>query len=76
MSLDIFQRLVDLTTTKMDPALRAELPELLWLLQLGVVVYWVHDESPEQSQTRAIVARGVPYLEQLVGLSASSVLPG
>ena len=37
MSLDLFQRLVDLTTTKMDPALRAELPELLWLLQMGVV---------------------------------------
>jgi len=73
MSLELFQRLVDLTTTKMDPALRAELPELLWLLQMGVVVYWVHDESPGQSRTRAIVARGVPYLEQLVGLSRLKV---
>lgn len=73
MSLDLFQRLVDLTTTKMDPALRAELPELLWLLQMGVVVYWVHDESPDQTRTRAIVARGVPYLEQLVGLSRLKV---
>lgn len=73
MSLELFQRLVDLTTTKMDPALRAELPELLWLLQMGVVVYWVHDESPDQTRTRAIVARGVPYLEQLVGLSRLKV---
>jgi AcrR family transcriptional regulator len=73
ISLDLFQRLVDLTTTKMDPALRAALPELLWLLQMGVVVYWVHDESPEQARTRAIVARGVPYLEQLVGLSRLKV---
>lgn len=74
ISLDLFQRLVDLTTTKMDPALRAALPELLWLLQMGVVVYWVHDESAEQARTRAIVARGVPYLEQLVGLSRLKVL--
>jgi AcrR family transcriptional regulator len=73
MSLELFQRLVDLTTTKMDAALRAELPELLWLLQMGLVVYWVHDESPEQSRTRAIVARGVPYLDQLVGLSRLKV---
>jgi AcrR family transcriptional regulator len=73
MSKEIFQRLVELTTTKMDPALRAELPELLWLLQLGVVVYWVHDESPDQRRTRAVVARGVPYLEQLVGLSRLKV---
>ncbi|WP_290862356.1 TetR/AcrR family transcriptional regulator [Hamadaea sp.] len=73
ISLDIFQRLVDGTTTKMDPALRAELPELLWLLQLGVVVYWVHDESPEQTKTHKIIQRGVPYLEHLVGLSRLKV---
>lgn len=73
ISLDIFQRLVDGTTTKMDPALRAELPELLWLLQLGVVVYWVHDESPDQTKTHKIIQRGVPYLEHLVGLSRLKV---
>lgn len=73
MSQELFQRLVDMTTTKMDSALRAELPELLWLLQLGVVVFWVHDESPDQRRTRAVVAKGVPYLEQLVGLSRLKV---
>jgi AcrR family transcriptional regulator len=69
ISLDLFRRLVDTTTTKMDPALRAELPELLWLLQMGLVVFWVHDESPAQSRTRTVVAKGVPYLERLVGMS-------
>jgi AcrR family transcriptional regulator len=73
ISIDIFTRLVEGTTTRMDPALRAELPELLWLLQLGVVVYWVHDESPGQERTRKIVARGVPYLEYLIGLSRLKV---
>jgi AcrR family transcriptional regulator len=73
MSLELFQRLVDTTTTKMDPALRAELPELLWLLQMGIVVFWVHDESPDQARTRTIVAKGVPYLERLVGMSRLKV---
>ncbi|WP_034591220.1 TetR/AcrR family transcriptional regulator [Hamadaea tsunoensis] len=69
ISLDLFTRLVANTPTKMDDGLRSELPELLWLLQLGVVVYWVHDETPGQTRTRKIIAKGAPYLENIVGLS-------
>ena len=29
----------------MPEELRAELPELLWLYQMGLVLFWVHDRS-------------------------------
>ncbi|MEK8228152.1 hypothetical protein NKG05_21855 [Oerskovia sp. M15] len=37
-------------------ALRAQLPELLWLLQLGVTLFWVQDPSSGSVRTRRLVA--------------------
>jgi AcrR family transcriptional regulator len=73
LALRIFQRFVAETGQKMDPALRAELPELLWLAQLGLVVYWTHDTSPGQQRTRDLIDRAVPYLRDLIGLSRMKV---
>lgn len=73
MALDIFKRLLSGTKLKMDPQLRQELPELLWLAQLGLVVYWVHDSSPGQRRTRQVIDLAVPYLEDLIGLSRMKV---
>ena len=49
------------------------MPELLWLAQLGLVVYWVHDSTPGQQRTRTLIETAVPYLESLVGLSRMKV---
>ncbi|MBB5870666.1 AcrR family transcriptional regulator [Allocatelliglobosispora scoriae] len=73
LSLRIFERLVADTSLKMDAEVREELPELLWLAQLGLVVYWVHDRSPGQQRTRTLIETAVPYLESLVGLSRMKV---
>lgn len=73
LSLSVFQRLVAGTSLKMDPTLREELPDFLWLAQMGLVVYWVHDASPGQRKTRVVIDRSVPYLEDLIGLSRMKV---
>ena len=51
----------------------AELPELLWLAQMGVVLFWVHDTSDGQHRTRLLVDRAVPMLDRLIRLTR---LPG
>lgn len=73
MSLDVYRRFVADTPLKMDPALKAELPEFLWLAQIGLVVYWVHDVTPNQRRTRQVVDQAVPYLVDLIGLSRMKV---
>jgi AcrR family transcriptional regulator len=57
-----------------EPRLAEHLPELLWLYQLGIVLYWVHDTSPGQARTYELVARTVPMVERLVRLSRMRVL--
>jgi len=57
-------------------ALRTDLPELLWLVELGVLLFWVNDTSPGQRRTRALVDGAVPILARLVRLSRLPVLRG
>ncbi|MFI0420350.1 TetR/AcrR family transcriptional regulator [Spongiactinospora sp. 9N601] len=72
-SIAIYRKVVEGSTDRMDKELRAELPELLWLLSMGVVLFWVHDNSPECARTYRLIERTVPLVVRLVGLSH---LPG
>jgi AcrR family transcriptional regulator len=68
-SVEIFRRVVDGSDLKVPADLRAELPELLWLLQMGVVLFWVHDQSEDVRRTRALVNRVVPLVDRLLRLT-------
>ena len=68
-SMSILRRVVEGSTTKIDPELRADLPELLWLCQMGITLYWVHDSSPGQAKTALLVDRAVPLIDKLVALA-------
>jgi AcrR family transcriptional regulator len=75
-SIALFERLVADSNAKPVAALRADLPELLWLLQMGVVLFWVYDNSPNQKRTRLLVASIVPIVDRLVKLSRLPVVRG
>lgn len=75
-SITLFATLLDGSDAKVAPALRRELPELLWLLQMGMVLFWVYDQSPDQERTRTMVRRIVPIVDRLVKLSRMPVVRG
>jgi AcrR family transcriptional regulator len=69
----IYREVVDGSNLKIDDAFRQELPELLWLYSMGIVLYWVHDSSPDCRKTYLLVERTVPLVDKMVGMSR---LPG
>jgi len=73
-SIALFRQAIEGSTAKIDPELRVDLPELLWLAYMGVILYWVHDRSPGQRKTRALIDGAVPLIDRLVGLSRLRVL--
>lgn len=75
-STELYRRVVQGADIKIAPALRAELPQLLWLLQMGFVLFWVHDRSPDQARTRTLVAQGTPIVDRLVRLARLPVVRG
>jgi AcrR family transcriptional regulator len=70
----LFRDVVAGSTAKPDPELAAQLPELLWLYQMGIVLFWVHDASPGSARSRMLVERTVPLIERLVAMSRLRVL--
>jgi AcrR family transcriptional regulator len=73
-AIAVFGDVVDGSSAKLDPELRKELPELLWLAYMGVVLFWVHDRSPDQRRTRRLIDGVVPLIDRLVSLSRLRVL--
>jgi AcrR family transcriptional regulator len=72
-SVEVFRRVVDGSDLKLPADLKSELPELLWLLQMGVVLFWVHDQSDDVRRTRTLIDRSVPLVDRLLRLTR---LPG
>ncbi|TCC15757.1 TetR family transcriptional regulator [Kribbella speibonae] len=68
-SVDVFRRVIDGSDLKLAADLKAELPELLWLLQMGVVLFWVHDQSEDVRRSRALIDRAVPLVDRLLRLT-------
>jgi AcrR family transcriptional regulator len=68
-SIELMREVVDGSDVKLDPELRSQLPELLWLFQMGVVLFWVHDRSAREKRSRMLVERSVPLLARLAALS-------
>ncbi|RZT14560.1 TetR family transcriptional regulator [Kribbella sp. VKM Ac-2569] len=68
-SVEIFRRVIDGSDLKLAADLKAELPELLWLLQMGVVLFWVHDQSEDVRRSRALIDRAVPLVDRLLRLT-------
>ncbi len=73
-SIGIFREVLDGSRIKVDAELRQQLPELLWLLHMGVVLFWVHDQSPGAAATSTLIKRTVPLVDRLIGLSRLRVL--
>jgi AcrR family transcriptional regulator len=56
MAIQVFQEVVDGSTTAVPADLKRQLPELLWLAYMGLTLFWVYDSSDGQAKTRALVA--------------------
>jgi AcrR family transcriptional regulator len=49
--------------------LEPELPGVLWLFQMGVIFFWVIDESPEQVRTARLLELGAKVVTGLIRVS-------
>jgi hypothetical protein len=57
---------------KVSADLKPHLPYLLWLYQMGLILFWLYDRSPRQARTRKLMDKS---LGLIVGLLRISSLP-
>ncbi|MFN2494731.1 MAG: TetR family transcriptional regulator [Pseudonocardiaceae bacterium] len=68
-ALALYREVIAGSSIRVAEELAADLPELLWLYHLGIVLFWVHDDSVGLRRTRALIERTVPMVERLARLS-------
>ena len=65
---EIFAEVVAGSDTRLTPELAAELPNVLWLYQAGVILYWIHDSSPGCARSYRVMERSVRLVLRLISL--------
>jgi AcrR family transcriptional regulator len=52
--IGFFERAVEESKLRLPGTILPYLPRLLWLYQMGLVLYWVYDRSPRQERTEML----------------------
>ncbi len=73
-SIALYREVADGSSARIDPELRADLPELLWLYSLGIVLFWVYDTSPARAKTYRLIDATVQLTDRLISLARMPVL--
>jgi AcrR family transcriptional regulator len=73
-SIELFEKVVEGTTARIPKDLRAELPYLLWVYQMGIVLFWIHDPSPKHRRTYRLIDHTVDLLDKLIHLASNPLM--
>ena len=73
-STQLFREVVEGSTTRIPRDLREELPRLLWIYHMGVVLFWIHDNSPGRRRSRLFVDGSVQLISKLVALASNPLV--
>jgi AcrR family transcriptional regulator len=70
--ISFMARALEGSKVRVPDDLRLHLPRLLWLYQMGLILFWVYDHSPKQRRTTQLFERSLVIV---VGLIKLSTLP-
>lgn len=73
-SIAMFRLAVTSARPQPPLAIRDDLPELLWLMYMGITLFWVYDRSPGQRRSHRFAASLAPLVAKLVILSRLPVV--
>jgi len=73
-SIELFERLVAGAKTRLPSDLKAELPYLLWLYHMGIILFWIHDQSPNRARTYYVLDRTVDLIDRLIALASNPLM--
>lgn len=68
--ITLFGRLLVDCGVRIPRDVQPHLPGVLWFFQMGVILFWVVDESPEQARTARLLEVSVKSVVTLIRLSA------
>ncbi|MEU6816458.1 TetR family transcriptional regulator [Streptomyces sp. NPDC046860] len=73
-AISVHREVLSGSKSKVSPELRDALPELMWLSQMGLVLYWVFDRTENRERSYRLARRGARLTARGVALSRFRVL--
>jgi AcrR family transcriptional regulator len=64
-----FARALEGSRVRVPEDLQRYLPRLLWMYQMGVILFWISDRSAGQKKTRALVDKSLDVVVRLIRLA-------
>jgi AcrR family transcriptional regulator len=72
--IDLFARTLEGSKVRVADDLKHHLPRVLWLYQMGLLLFWVYDRSPKQKRTMLLFDKSVTIVANLIKLSSFALL--
>ncbi len=69
-----FSTALEGSNLRLPDELRPYMPKLLWLYQMGVILFWVYDRSPAEARTERLVEKSLGIVTGLLKLAKSPFL--
>jgi len=69
-----FAQALERSGIRVPPDLAPYLPRILWMYQMGLILFWIYDHSPDQARTRALLQKSAAIAERLIQLAAFPLL--
>ena len=66
----LFRRVLTNSGVRLPRDIAPHLPEILWFFQMGVIWFWVLDDSPSQSRTATLLEASTKSVAGLIRLAA------
>jgi AcrR family transcriptional regulator len=72
--LAFFEAAVEDSGVKLPKDIRPYLPRLLWMYQMGLILFWVYDKSPQQRRTKVLFEQTLKMLLLTIRIAAIPLL--
>jgi hypothetical protein len=67
--IQFFQRALEGSRTPGPRDLKRHLPHLLWMFQMGIILFWINDKSKGQTKTNVLLEKSLDVVTRLIKLS-------
>lgn len=68
-AIELFRTAIEGSDVKVSADLVPHLPRMLWLYQLGLVLFWIYDHSADKTRTMALMEKSLSLVVNLLRLS-------
>jgi AcrR family transcriptional regulator len=73
-AIALMEEVISGTDVRIPKDLKGRLPELLWLFEMGVILFWVHDRSKGRVRTHRLIEHGTSLVVRLVRIAGNPFL--